>query len=291
MSWLSLGLICALSLATADALTKKVLLGYSAPELALVRFSWSGILLAPLALARPWPALPGAFWMTLAVLIPLELLAIVLYMRAIRDDPLYLTLPYLAFTPVFVAVTGYLVLDERVSVLGTAGILLVVAGAWLLNLHENDVGGGRSWLAPVRAIVRRRGSRLMLSVAFIYSLTSVYGKAAMQYMDPDLFGPLYAVLLGVAAVVLHTLWKPRGIAALWRRPLWHAVIGGLFALMIFTHFLALAQVETAYMITVKRTSLLFGMLYGAWLFKERRLLHNLGAGSLMVLGVLLVTGA
>jgi hypothetical protein len=39
---------------------------------------------------------------------------------------------------------------------------------------------------------------------------------------------------------------------------------------------------------VKRTSLLFGMLYGAWLFKETGLLKNLVAGMLMVLGVFLI---
>ena len=42
------------------------------------------------------------------------------------------------------------------------------------------------------------------------------------------------------------------------------------------------------MVAVKRTSLLFGMLYGAWLFGERGLQKNLVAGVLMVLGVLLI---
>jgi hypothetical protein len=35
------------------------------------------------------------------------------------------------------------------------------------------------------------------------------------------------------------------------------------------------------MVAVKRTSLLFGMPYGAWLFKEQGLSHNLLAGGLM----------
>ena len=58
--------------------------------------------------------------------------------------------------------------------------------------------------------------------------------------------------------------------------------------MAITHFLALEQIETAYMIAVKRTSLLFGILYGAWLFKEQNLGLHIFAGGLMVAGVTLI---
>jgi uncharacterized membrane protein len=58
--------------------------------------------------------------------------------------------------------------------------------------------------------------------------------------------------------------------------------------MVVTHFYAIEHIEVAYMIAVKRISLLFGLLYGAWLFKETGLLKNLVAGMLMVLGVFLI---
>jgi drug/metabolite transporter (DMT)-like permease len=58
--------------------------------------------------------------------------------------------------------------------------------------------------------------------------------------------------------------------------------------MVVTHFYAIEHIEVAYMVAVKRSSLLFGMLYGAWLFKETELTKNLAAGILMVLGVYLI---
>ena len=51
---------------------------------------------------------------------------------------------------------------------------------------------------------------------------------------------------------------------------------------------AIQQVEGAYMIAVKRTSLLFGIVYGALLFKEQDLGRHLAAGVLMVAGVFLI---
>ena len=68
------------------------------------------------------------------------------------------------------------------------------------------------------------------------------------------------------------------------------MVAGLMAFMVVTHFMALAQAGTAYMIAVKRTSVLFGIVLGGWIFKEDRLTQHLGAALLMVLGVALIVG-
>ncbi|GAB6043484.1 EamA family transporter [Endothiovibrio diazotrophicus] len=285
MEWFPITLLCAFSLASADAMTKRWLGDYGGRELVLVRLALPALLLVPLAWANPLPAVPLPFWGWIGVLVPLELAAMLLYVVAIRDAPLHLTLPYLAFTPVFNVATGYLLLGETVSLRGFGGILLVVGGAYLLDLKR---GGNGGWLAPVRALLSRRGSRLMLAVAAIYSLTSVMGKQAMQYADPLSFGAFYYPAVGAGALLFALLHRPALLGALVRRPLANLAVGAAMALMVVTHFLAIAQVEVAYMIAVKRTSLLFGILYGALLFGERDLVRNLGAGSLMVAGVALI---
>ncbi len=288
MYWLPLTLLCAFSLASADAATKRWLGDYGARELALVRFFLAGLLLSPMLLLQPLPELPPAFWGWIAFLLPLEIIAILLYMRAIRDYPLSLTLPYLAFTPVFVILSGWLLLGERVSLAGLNGILLVVGGAWLLNLEPATLRSWRGIYRPLTAILRNPGSRMMLAVSFIYSLTSVGGKGALRYMQPDQFGPFYFALLGLCTLVLFSLQRPTIIRVLWRRPLYNLLVALLFAAMVMTHFLAISRVEVAYMIAIKRSSLLFGILYGALLFRERGLFIHLIAGALMVAGVALI---
>jgi len=290
MHWISLTLLSAFFLATADALSKRYLSHYRAGELVLVRFGVSGALLLPLLLWQPWPPLSAVFWGWIAISLPLELIAMWLYMLAIRDAPLSLTLPYLAFTPVFNTLTGYLLLGETVSLRGFSGILLVVLGAWLLNLKSAQGGIRLKLLAPFRAITRERGSRLMLVVAAIYSLTSVTGKGAMQQVTPGFFGPFYFVLLGCASAVIFASREVSSWRALSRHPVAHLGIGLFMAAMVVTHFYAIAHIEVAYMVAVKRTSLLFGMLYGAWLFGDSGLQKNLVAGLLMLTGVLLIVG-
>lgn len=288
MDWFLLAICCAFFLASADALTKRYLADYTAPELVLIRLGLTGLILSPHLLFDPLPPVPAVFWAWMAVLMPLEILAMLLYMSAIRDSPLALTLPYLAFTPVLTSVTSFLLLGERVSWRGFAGILLVVAGTYLLNLERPQGNGRWAWSAPFRAIAKERGSLLMLAVAAIYSLTSVMGKEVLRYVPASAFGPFYSTLLGAVTLLVFSVRQPGLVRVLWRRPSLNVLVAAAMAAMVVTHFMAMARVEVAYMLSVKRTSLLFGMLYGALWFQERKIRQHLLSGAIMVAGVALI---
>ncbi len=288
MNWFPISLLCAFSIASADTATKAWLQGYSTWELALVRFSVTGILLAPVLWIFPLTEPEPQFWLWLAGLVPLEILAMLLYMKSIRDHPLSLTVPYLAFTPVFVVLTGWIVLGESINGAGLTGILLVVAGGWLLNVQHARFQDWRSWLTPLRAILYEQGSRLMLAVAAIYSLTSVMGKGALQYTTPETMGTLYYLVIGAIVALLFSLRDPGIIRRSLRRPWPVLAVAALTGLMVVTHFLAISLVEVAYMIAVKRISLLFGILFGFLIFRESGLWTRLPAGGLMVAGTYLI---
>jgi drug/metabolite transporter (DMT)-like permease len=121
----------------------------------------------------------------------------------------------------------------------------------------------------------------------------------MAYLEPHHFGAFYFALLGLSTLVLFGLPKPRRLLrALGASPSGELTRGrfaaalavvGLNAVMVYTHFLALQRVEVAYMISVKRVSLLFGILYGALIFRESGLRTHLPAGAMMLAGVVLMT--
>jgi len=289
MDWLPLTLLSAFSLATADAISKHYLSAYRARELVIIRFGLSGLLLTPLVLIQPWPDLPLQFWGWMTPLLPLEIVAMLCYMLAIRDSHLANTLPYLAFTPVLTTATGYLLLEEQITLHGFLGILLVVTGAWLLNIeHARGETLLRAGIAPFKAILRQRGSRLMLIAATIYSFTSVISKGAMSYTTPYFFGPFYFAAIGCTTLLVFGAQNPQVLSAIWRRPVFNILVAVTMAIMVVTHFIAIEQVEAAYMIAVKRTSLLFGIAYGIILFKETGAAQHLFAGTMMVAGVLLI---
>jgi len=285
MTWFWLALLSAFSLATADAVTKRYLSSLSSITLMKWRFICAALWLSPLLVLQPWPDLPLAFWAWVAALVPLEILAMVLCMRAIRSSPLAYTVPYLAFTPVMTTITANLLLGERVSPAGLAGIALVVAGAWMLNVGRVTSGHTPRWLMPVTVIAKDSGARLMLAVAALYSLTSVLGKGALQYAPPMFFGSFYFCLLGVIVLVIFRRGDTGTDTAPPARLLPALALGLAMAVMVVSHFMAIELADVSYMIAVKRSSLLFGILYGALLFRERNLTRHLFAGALMVAGV------
>lgn len=291
MSWLFVTLLSAFSLASADAATKKYLSTYRADALVVIRFTMPGLLLLPLFIYIGVPDLEPAFWGWVALVMPLEIIAMLLYSAAIRDSSLALTLPYLAFTPIFNVLTGYLVLGEQVAGSGLAGIVLVVVGAWLLNIKHARGENYFDVFAPFIAIVRERGSRLMLIAAIIYSVTSVLGKAALNYTTPLFFGTFYYVFLGTAILLIFIIRGGNPVQLLSKNIKAHLLIGMLMAIMVITHFIAIQHVEVAYMIAVKRTSLLFGILYAVILFHEKARAEQFIAGGLMVAGVYLVASS
>jgi drug/metabolite transporter (DMT)-like permease len=224
------------------------------------------------------------FYGCLAVGLPLEALAFFCYMKAIRIAPLSLCLPFLAFTPAFLMLTGLAILGERISNRGAMGILLIVAGSYVLNFSKIKV----DMLEPFREIFRQQGSRLMLATAMLYSATSVIGKAAILHSNPYFFAVVYFLVFTLVIGLLAPFFEKQPSS--WRSvPLFPGVLIGLFmALMIFSHMLAIAKIEVAYMISIKRTSMLFGVAYGIFWFKEERALQRLAGAAIMLVGVLLV---
>ncbi len=129
----------------------------------------------------------------------------------------------------------------------------------------------------------------MLGVALIYAVTSVLGKKAILLSDPLWFAGTYFVILGLfVPVVLGLLFRPSLKDFLKRNPAGVASLGFTQALMVICHMQAISLAPAAYMIAVKRTSILFGILLGGAFFRETHLRIRLLAASIMLTGVYLI---
>jgi drug/metabolite transporter (DMT)-like permease len=284
MLWFMLALTAALSTAVNDTISKRFFSHLSPYEMGLIRLLYASPYFLLGLIVVPWPTVDATFWGCLAVGLPLEVAAFMCYMRAIKVSPLSLTLPFLSFTPAFVLFTGYILLGETLSVQGIMGVVLIVAGSYVLHLSK----ARGAWMTPFKAILGEEGSLLMLLTSFLYSFTATLGKLAIQHSSQ----PFFAVTYFTALLLLMAGLFPRmghGIGRLTERPLPGIMAGLVLALMIFTHTLAISLVEAAYMLSVKRSSLLFGVLFGALIFKEENVGERLLGASFMMAGVCFIT--
>src|SRR3989339_25421 len=197
--WLAFGLGAALGDSGADVLTKRYFTQLPPYGMALVRLLGAVPFLALVALSLSQPELTRPFWFIVAAMLPLEVLATLLYMRALRLCHLSLCVPFLAFTPVFLIFTGWVVLGERLNRWGVAGTVMIALGCYVLGLGadgQRRTGG----LAPLKALAKEPGARLMLMVAAIYSLTASLYKSAILHSGALFFGTLYP--LAVAGLMV-----------------------------------------------------------------------------------------
>jgi len=289
LGWFLLSVACAFLTATTAMLSKLLLKKNSVFFVGWARFLFAlPVFVLLLWLRRPIMHLEPAFWKIVVILLPFELAAFLVFLKALKISPLSLTFPLLGLTPLFAVLFSYILLREAPNAAGIAGIILVAFGAYLLNINTVTKG----LLEPIKAIYREKGSLLMLLVAFVYGVTSVLGKKAVMLSSPLSFAAIYYTIFLIIFTPLAAIKGRKDIAelrqGLGKNLLLMLALGSSFAAAMILHFKAVLLVNVSYMISVKRVSLLIGVGYGALIFKERNIKSRLLGSFVMLAGVLLL---
>jgi len=177
--WFILGLSSGLFHALQSMVSKQALRGANQY---LVAFAYSAFSLPFLLIALFWLNLSQtnfAFWWSNIATSILNVIALIILMKALKIGELSLTITFLAFTPIFLILTSALMLGELPGFLGILGIISVVAGAYLLEMRKNE-----GILGPWKAFKSNKAAQLALLVAFIYAISSNLDKIAVQNSNP-----------------------------------------------------------------------------------------------------------
>lgn len=284
--WILITLLSAAGDATRDLAAKRVLTRENS-----LLFTW-------LLFALPLPAIYAAdlisgvprpatgFYSAIFTALPLEILAQVLYMQALRLSPLSIVAPLLSLSPVFMLVVPLLLIDERISLVSGFGVVLIAAGAYLLN-----AGAARKGiLEPFRALLRERGAVFMCLVALLFSFTATLSKKAIMLSSPFHYMAVYWTSLVVAMLPLLFIYY-RGR---WRDALGGGTVGKaflpalLFVVAVTAAAMALGMAKVTYVTSIKRLSALFSIVLGGMVLKEGGMRERLAGGALMVSGFALI---
>jgi len=233
-----------------------------------------------------FPLLWEGFLSAVAATVAINVVATVLSYRALAVSDLSLCLPMLAFTPVFLLLTSFFILGEVPSAAGILGICLVAAGSYLLAAKGPGV------LSPLRTLARDPGVRMMLAVAFLYSISVNYDKVVVETSDP-VFGS--AVVLGLLGAVFLAV---AGFSA-GRSPLLLGEVRRSYLLLLFGIGLILVveavSVNLAYtlsivpyVISIKRLSIFFAVLFGGYLLREGNVRARTAGSLVMVAGTVTI---
>lgn len=284
--WFLLSLSSALFAGTSDALAKTALKNNRSETVAWVKPGWGLLVMVPIFLLSSAPSNPKLFWESVAFALPMEVAASLMFQKSIQLSPLSISVPYLAFTPVFLLLEEWLFTSVRPTLFGVIGVGLVTLGAFFIQI-EMFSEGKFSWH---RLIPREKGPLLMLSVAFIFSITTIFARRALNASSPFYFSSVYYVLIAVGLLPFQ-FNQPQGLRALFAQPSLFLALGCVEAFGFLVQFQAMAMAESAYVIAIKRLSLLFSVFFGWLLFNEHHIRARLLGASLMALGAAFIAFA
>jgi len=283
MLWLLFALGSAICVGITSVVAKSVLKKNDAYLVAFGQFLFAAPFLFPILLYSGIPELTSAFWTAMIFLAPLEVAAIILFMKSISASPVSLSMPFLAFTPAFMLLTGFLILGELPGLYGILGILLIVTGAYILNIKNKRQG----LFAPFKAILDEKGSVLMLIVAVIYSITSVLGKKAIINSSPLFFSGFYVPFIALMLFPI-AFKKSNNIKQIFKKPGALIMLGVLTGLTSIFDFIGISMIDAAYLISVKRVGILVSTILTYFVFKEDHIREHLIGAGLMVVGVAVI---
>lgn len=282
--WVPLAVVTAVAFAFsgsyAKALSKRAHVYVIAWAMMTLALPWAAVLLVREGI----PAVQPGFYRAALLSVVLNMVAVTLEVKALSVSPLSLTVPFLAFTPLFMLVTSFAVLGEVPDAKGLVGIVLVAAGAYAINLEK--VRGGL--LCPIKAVAREPGSRMMLLVALLWSVSAVYDKVAVVRSSPPFYAAFFSVAFGV-------LYAPALVVGLRRRPIEGSMvprlvlIGFICAVMVLAQFAAVRLALASYVIAVKRSGMLLSVVLGRVIFREKSLAVRLFGAALMIVGVVTIS--
>jgi len=285
--WYIISLLSGFFMATADVFTKKESSRTQAIVLSWIREAYALPFLLPILIFIDIPPIDWIFVGAMAICVIIDLISTFLYMRALQIAPLSLTVPYLGLTPLFLLVIPTLVLGETLSLAGILGVILISIGTYLLQIDRAKYGLFEPWLT----IFKNRGSLYMFIVAVCYAVTATFGKLAIQHSSPLFFAIVYFFLLAVGFTPFALISCKGKIKPLFQFPMKRIQIGLAMALMAICHFTAIGMIQVAYMISLKRLSLLFAILYGWWFFNEKNIQARLVGGTIIIVGAVCIAFA
>lgn len=200
--------------------------------------------------------------------------------QSYKEGDLSHVYPIMRSSPALVLVIAVLFLGEQVSVQGAAGILLVAVGVYIINMKHIS---GEELLAPVKSIANDRSTRFAFLTLIAVAFYSIVDKMAVDYIHPILFAFLH-LFCGMCYYTPYILFVKKAdiIRKEWHTGLVRIIMSGVIGITGYSLILIAFTIErVSYIVGLRQTSIVFAVLMGSHLLKEKHKGIRL-AGALII---------
>ncbi|HIG94277.1 MAG: hypothetical protein QT05_C0052G0046 [archaeon GW2011_AR13] len=274
-------------LRTGYKLLQKTLLNKGLDEyLILWAITLGTIVISLLLLVIPIPKTDWLFWAVCIGSALSWLIGDILDIKATKITDISIIAPIYAFGIIFTGILAWIILGEIPSLIGFIGIILIIIGAYFLELREFNINKIH---LPFKIIFTNKGTWLILIAFFFYSLNNVLDKIGIAHTNNLLF---YGIINHIIAMTIFTIIIHKKIISNKKVILDNKtslIILGILNLTFSLIGLSLYKfMEVVYVAAIFNLSILFEIIGGHFMFKEDNFRNRLIAGLLIILGITLI---
>ena len=209
---------------------------------------------------------------------------------AYKEGDLSHVYPIMRSSPALVLLIAVLFLGEQVSVQGASGILLVAAGVYFINMKQIS---GEELLAPIKSIVRDRSTRFAFLTLISVALYSIVDKMAVEHIHPVQFA-FFHLFFGMCYYTPYILLSKNvnQIRSEWDSGPLRIIMAGVIGIAGYALILVAFTIErVSYIVGLRQTSIIFAVLMGSYLLKEKYKGIRLAGAAIIFIGGFLISTA
>lgn len=283
MNWFVLALISSITLSLREFAVKKTGKDISSAFMSWgINFFTFLIILVFNLVGLNYQTITLSFVKILILAAIMDSLATVLYFWAIKNGDLSKTIPMLCFIPVVQLFVTPILIHENLTVIGISGVLVVVSGSYILNIQK---AGG--FLSPFKSVLKDKASMMMLAVACIWGVSSSFHKIGVQQTNA-LFWALAEIGLISVFLFPFALWTDKGNFSFpkIKKTIWPTLFG---TAAVMSYYYAISFGPVAYVSSVRRLGVLFTMVIGILVFREKINPLGFAGGTIMIAGAVIIS--
>ncbi|MCL6583062.1 MAG: DMT family transporter [bacterium] len=202
--------------------------------------------------------------------------------KAYEMEDMSLVYPLTMSAPLFVPLWARILIGERLTMRGIAGIVLCMVAVYIIPLQSLRLEA----ITRPFTHLKRQGVRLALLAAIADSVSNVINKMGLTSTNAFVFAYFVIactnVLLGLLCL-LHTRLRREIVKTIRLDKKYIILAGIIFAAAFPTFQLGVSLAKVSYAVPSRRISILFGVLFGVLFLKERQAARVRIVGSILLL--------
>lgn len=230
---------------------------------------------------------PAVFYICLASGL-IHFLYWIFYSKSYETGDLSRVYPIMRSSPALVLILSVILLKEQPTALGVLGIIAVAIGIYIINMKKLTK---KELLEPIKLIAKDRATKFAFITLLSVTAYSLVDKIGVRYADPSIFLFLYLFAAFILCTPYIAYSKNKSlIKKEWSINKKSIVASGFLA--VFGYYLVLIAFtleKLSYVIGLRQLSIVFAVLMGSHLLKEKHKLIRFSAAALIFIGAFLIS--